>query len=138
MLLKITMLLDFLICGSRLFHSFIIEGKEFFKKSCFVQSWGIFSEFREKCLVFGEGTSRERYIDDWLLIILNKQQSFLCQHPCWRDSKPNSWYSFSLEVSLAAPVIANVALHWIDSIFWWNEVLYAHHKLCLHNQEEVV
>ena len=58
LLLKILMLLDFLICGSRLFHSFIVEGKkEFFKKSCFVQSWRIFSEFREKCLVFGERTN---------------------------------------------------------------------------------
>ena len=31
--------------------------KKFLKKSCFVESWGIFSEFREKYLVFGEGTS---------------------------------------------------------------------------------
>ena len=55
MLLKILMLLDFLISGSRLFHSIIVEGKkEFLKKSCFVRSWGIFSEFREKYLVFGE------------------------------------------------------------------------------------
>ena len=58
LLLKILMLLDFLICGSRLFHSFIVEGKkEFLKKSCFVQSWRIFSEFREKCLMFGERTN---------------------------------------------------------------------------------
>ena len=58
LLLKILMLLDFLICGSRLFHSFIVEGKkEFLKKSCFVQSWGIFSEFRTQYLVFGEGTN---------------------------------------------------------------------------------
>ena len=36
--------LDFLICGSRLFHSFMVEGKkDFFKKSCFVRRWGIFS-----------------------------------------------------------------------------------------------
>ena len=57
LLLKILMLLDFLICGSRLFHSFIVEGeKEFLKKSCFVRSWGIFSEFRERYLMFGEGT----------------------------------------------------------------------------------
>ena len=55
MLLIILMLLDFLICESRLFHSLIVEGeKEFLKKSCFVQSWRIFSEFREKYLMFGE------------------------------------------------------------------------------------
>ena len=56
LLLKILMLLDFLICGPRLFHSFIVEGKkEFLRKSCFVRSRGIFSEFREKNLVFNEG-----------------------------------------------------------------------------------
>ena len=50
--------LDFLICGSRLWHSFIVEGKkEFSEKSCFVLSWGIFFEFREKYLVFREGNS---------------------------------------------------------------------------------
>ena len=58
LLLKILMLLDFLICGSRLFHSFIVEGKrEFLKTPCFAQSWEIFSEFQEKYLVLGEGTS---------------------------------------------------------------------------------
>ena len=56
--LKMLMLLEFLICGSRLFHSFIVEGeKELLKKSCFIRSWAIFSEFPEKYLVFGEGTS---------------------------------------------------------------------------------
>ena len=61
LLLTIPMLLDFLICGSRLFRSFIVEGKkEFLKKSCFVRSWGKFSEFREKYLVLGEGTSGKR------------------------------------------------------------------------------
>ena len=30
LLLKILMLLDFLICGSRLFHSFIVEGEKEF------------------------------------------------------------------------------------------------------------
>ena len=57
------MLLDFLIFGSRLFHYFTVERKkEFLKKSCFVRSWGIFSGFREKYLVFGEGTSWKRYL----------------------------------------------------------------------------
>ena len=60
LLLKILMLLDFLVCGSRLFHCFIVEGgKEFLKKSCFVRSWGIFSE---KYLVFGDGTSQKIYL----------------------------------------------------------------------------
>ena len=59
--------------------------------TCFVRTWGLFSEFREKYLVFREGTRWKRYLGDWLLIILNKQQSFLYQRLCWRDSKPNSW-----------------------------------------------
>ena len=83
MLLKILMLLDFLICGSRSFHSFIVEGKkEFLKTSYFVQSWGIFSEFRERYLVFGEGTSRKRYLSDWLLIILT---IFLWKNLCFAE-----------------------------------------------------
>ena len=58
LLLKMLMLLDFLICGSRLFHSFIVEGeKEFLKKSCFVRNRGISSEFRKKYLMFGQGTN---------------------------------------------------------------------------------
>ena len=58
LLLKILMLLDFLIYGYRLFHSFIVEGKKgVLKNSCFVRSWGIFSEFRTKYLMFGEGTN---------------------------------------------------------------------------------
>ena len=42
----------------------------------------MFSEFREKYLVFNEGISWKRYLGDWLLIILNKQQCFLCQRLC--------------------------------------------------------
>ena len=57
-ILLLKMFLNFLICESRLFHSFIVEGeKEFFKKSCIVRSWGMFSEFRAKYLVLGEETN---------------------------------------------------------------------------------
>ena len=56
LLLKILVLLDFLTCGSRLLHSFTVKmKKEFLKKSYFVRSWGIFSEFCAKYLIFGEG-----------------------------------------------------------------------------------
>ena len=45
----------------RLFHSVIVEGKEeFFKKLCFVQTWGIFSEFLVKYPVFDKETYWER------------------------------------------------------------------------------
>ena len=59
LLLKTLILLDFLICGSRLFHSFIVEGEKEFLQS-FVQSWVIFSEFRAKYPVFGEGANGKR------------------------------------------------------------------------------
>ena len=54
--------------------------KEFLKKPCFVRSWEIFSEFLCQ--------SSFKKIAWWLsLIILNKQQSFLYQRLCWRDSE---------------------------------------------------
>ena len=57
LLLNILMLLDVLISGHR-FNYFMVEGKkEFVKKSCFVQSWAIFSEFWAKYLEFDEGTN---------------------------------------------------------------------------------
>ena len=49
------------LSGSRIFYSFIIEGKkEFLKMSCFMQSIS--------CLVKGLG--------NWLLLILHKKQRF--------------------------------------------------------------
>ena len=63
LLLKILMYLDFLIWGSRVFHSFVVEGKsQFLKKPCFVQSWRKFSKFREKYLWFGDKSSWKRYL----------------------------------------------------------------------------
>ena len=38
-----------------------------------------------------------------------KKDSFLNQRRSWRDSRPSSSYSFSLEVPLIAPVIARQA-----------------------------
>ena len=65
------MLLNFLICGSRFFHSFIVERKkDFLKESCFVRSWGIFPEFREEYLVLVTGFS-----------IVLCQLGMLCQQP---------------------------------------------------------
>ena len=43
--------------------------------------------------------------------------SFLNQRLNFRDSNPNSWYSFSDDVPLVAPVIAKQALYWRDSSF---------------------
>ena len=47
--------------GSKLFHSFIVEGKkEFSKKLCFVRIWEILSEFLVKYLEVDEGTNWKR------------------------------------------------------------------------------
>ena len=56
LLLKMLMLLDFLICGSRFFHSFIVEGKkEFLKSHAFSGVGGYFLNFEKNmwCLVKG-------------------------------------------------------------------------------------
>ena len=46
LLLKIVMFLNSLICRSKLFYASLVEGeKEFLKKPCFAQSWGIFYDF---------------------------------------------------------------------------------------------
>ena len=59
--LKILMLLNLLISGSRLSDLFIVERKRgFLRKLCFVQSWGIFLECRARYMVFGEGTNLKR------------------------------------------------------------------------------
>ena len=42
-------------------------------------------------------------------------QRFLNQRLGLRDSKPSSWYIFSIEVPLIAPVIAKHVLYWIYS-----------------------
>ena len=43
----------------------------------------------------------------------------------WSDAKPSSWESFSLEMSHMAPIMANHALYWMDSSFWWKDISYA-------------
>ena len=40
------------------------------------------SEFREKYLMFSDGASWKRYLSNWLLAFLNKQQSFQYQRLC--------------------------------------------------------
>ena len=135
--MKILIVLDFLICGSRLFHSFIVEGKtEFSKKLCFVRIWGIIFELREKYLVFGEGTSWKRYLDDWLLIILNKQQSFLYQRLCWRIQSLTLVRVFLWKFLFLRPWL--LMQHCIELIWYLDEMkcYMVDHRLCLHNQDE--
>ena len=90
----------------------IVEGeKEFSKKPCLIRSWGIFSDFQERYLVFGGGTSWKRYFSEikyyidgvkcgyqsqWLKIILGHVwlyfdlKYFSCVHVC--KSCQVGWY----------------------------------------------
>ena len=54
---------------------------------------------------------------------LRRLPTFCNLHLYCKDSNPNSWFSFSVLVPGIAPVIANAALHWTDSSFWWNHSL---------------
>ena len=61
LLLKTPTLSELWISGSRLFHSFIVEGKkEFLKKLSFVRIWEILSEFLVKYLEVDGGTNWKR------------------------------------------------------------------------------
>ena len=61
LLLKKPALSELQVSGSKLFHSFIVEGKkEFLKKLCFVQICEILSEFLVKYLEVDEGTNWKR------------------------------------------------------------------------------
>ena len=52
-----------------------------------------------------------------------KIDNFIKQRIDFMVSQPNSWKSFSEDVSLIAPVIAMVALHWINSRLLWIDSL---------------
>ena len=107
-------------------HSITAERKkEFWKKLCFTLNRGILLVFLVLYVLTEVGIILNRYFGHLYLKILKKQHSFLYHLLFSRVSKPSSSYSFSLDVPLIAPVIANAALYWIESSFWWNEALYA-------------
>ena len=92
------MLLDFLICGSRLLRSVIVEWKkDFLKKSCLVRRWGIFSDFHANYLVFGEWTMKK--ITRWLVVNYFEQAlKFSVPASLLKRFKAKSW-SWSLRRS---------------------------------------
>ena len=59
-LLKTLVLSELRVLWFRLFYFFICGKKEFSKISHFAQSWGMFSEFLVKYLVFGERSNSKR------------------------------------------------------------------------------
>ena len=114
--LKIFKLSELRIFRSSLFHSITAEGKkEFRKKLCFTLNRGILLVFLVLYVLTEVGIILNRYFGHLYLKILKKQHSFLYHLLFSRVSKPSSSYSFSLDVPLIAPVIANGALYWMDS-----------------------
>lgn len=88
--------------------------KKFLKKSCFIWGKGKLATFQ---------VAREELWSLFSYKNLEKVRSFLYHH-LWRsDSKSSSWYCFSFEFPLVAPVKARQALYWTDSIFSWTALL---------------
>ena len=94
--LNIDKLSELRIAGSSLFHSETVEGKSFWKNY-------VLRLKRECCVHF----------------LKYKTGRSL------RGSRPNSWYSFSLDVPLVAPIIGKQALYEIDSSLSWKKLLKA-------------
>ena len=108
--LKIFKLSELRIFRSSLFHSITAEGKkEFRKKLCFTLNRGILFVFFMFYVLTELGIIWKRYFGHLYLKILQKQHSFLYHLLFSRLSKPSSSYSFSIDVPLIAPVIANAA-----------------------------
>ena len=102
------------------------EGKyDFLKNWCFTLIWGVLCAFLVLYWKCDRGITSKRYFGHWFLYTLKRRHSFLHHRLCWRDSKPSSWYIFSLDVPLMAPLIAKAALYCRDSILWWKKLLKA-------------
>ena len=124
--LKIFKLFELQILRCSLFDSITAEGKkEFWKKLCFTLNKEILLVFLKLYVHTEVGIILNTYFGHLYLKILENQHSFLYRLLFSRVSKPSSSHSFSLDVPLIAPVIANVALYWIECSFWWNDALYA-------------
>ena len=117
LLLKTEKLSGFLIWGSRLFHSVIVDGKKEFLK-IFVLTRGILCVFRvvyNKRLV-GFSFSKTLY---------KKGKAFYTSVYLVGTPTPILYRFFSSDVPLIAPVKARHALYWKVSSFSLNELLKA-------------
>ena len=110
--LKIFKLSELRIFRFSLFHSITAEGKKEFRKNlCFILNRGILLVFFVLYVPTEVGIILNRCFGHLYLKILKKKHSFLYHLLFSRVSKPSSSYSFSLDFSLIAPVIANAALY---------------------------
>ena len=95
--------------------------EQFFRKSHFVLSWGVVSEFRVILLKFVSNYATKTA---WSLVFNDFQKVTKFPIPSQislGNSSPNSWNGVSLVVSLKEPVIVNEAVYATDPILWWKE-----------------
>ena len=91
--LKTARLSELLILLSRLFHSITEDGKnEFLKKLCLTLNLEMLPIlFLVLYAVLVVGILSKRYLGDWFLVILKKQQNVLNHRRWFKDYKPDSW-----------------------------------------------
>ena len=124
LLVKKRTLSELRISESRLFHSYIVEGKnKFFKEVMFRMNGEYNRNFLSNIWNLMKGLFEKVNVVTyfWLIWIINK---VLCTDIFVAEIQKLSLDIFSFEVSLITPVTANTILYWISLLLWWNEELY--------------
>lgn len=124
LLVKKRTLSELRISESRLFHSYIVEGKnKFFKEVMFRTNGEYNRNFLSNIWNLMKGLFEKVNVVTyfWLIWIINK---VLCTDIFVAEIQKLSLDIFSFEVSLITPVTANTILYWISLLLWWNEELY--------------
>ena len=92
----------------------MINGKNQFWKNVVLQ-WKVWKQPGYQCDFCRGGINSYRW-GNFAKIILYKYDICVNHYLSFKDSSPNSWYNFSFEVPLIAPVITNAVLYWTDLI----------------------
>ena len=124
LLVKKRTLSELRISESRLFHSYIVEGKnKFFKEVMFRTNGEYNRNFLSNIWNLMKGLFEKVNVVTyfWLIWIINK---VLCTDIFVAEIQKLSLDIFSFEVSLITPVTANTTFYWISLLLWWNEELY--------------
>lgn len=124
LLVKKRTLSELRISESRLFHSYIVQGKnKFFKEVMFRTNGEYNRHFLSNIWNLMKGLFEKVNVVTyfWLIWIINK---VLCTDIFVAEIQKLSLDIFSFEVSLITPVTANTTFYWISLLLWWNEELY--------------
>ena len=124
LLVKKKTLSELRISESRLFHSYIVQGKnKFFKEVMFRTNGEYNRNFLSNIWNLMKGLFEKVNVVTyfWLIWIINK---VLCTDIFVAEIQKLSLDIFSFEVSLITPVTANTTFYWISLLLWWNEELY--------------